>query len=310
MAIWGRFVSSEEGYLVLALDDSRYLDLAANLALSVRRLDTRPISVAVSPGMQIPPGYRALFDRVVEMPGAPDIRGAMNKVLMDGISPYRRTMYVDADCLLINNRVEFFWLKYRGHGFAVEGHRQSRGAVFACSLGEKDAAALCRLLGVAALTVFNAGVINFETSAAGTAVFERAREIYRGPLRDQLTYRYKHAGEYADEPIFAAALAQLGIAPFEPPLSHRLQVTTPNAVGGTIDLDSGDLTLIKRPPGGTDQTWSGAICHFCGLSPMDTYFDLADQLRRKAGLPAMARDSFRPVVLTATHHHETVSASS
>lgn len=299
-------MSSEEGYLVLALDDSRYLDLATNLALSVRRLDTRPISVVVSPGMSIPDRCRDLFDRILINAGAPDIRGAMNKVLMDSVSPYARTMYVDADCLLINSRVEFFWLKYRDRGFAVEGHRQSSGPVFACSLGAKDATELCDMLNVEALTVFNAGVIYFEATEAGRAVFERARHLYRGPLRDRLTYRYKHAGEYADEPIFGAALAQLGIAPFEPPLSHRLQVTTPNVVGGSVDLDSGELSLIKRPPGGPEQIWSGAICHFCGLAPMDTYFDLADRLRREAGIAPMVREHFRPVVLTATHHHETV----
>jgi hypothetical protein len=301
-------VTDQEGYLVLALDDLRYVELAANLALSIRRIETRPVSVVIHEGQDFPARYKTLFDQVIAIAPSQDYRGAMNKVRMDGCSPYGRTMYVDADCLLINNRIEFFWLKYRGKDFAVEGHRQSAGPAFACSLGSKDAAELCRLLEVPALTVFNAGVIYFENSARARAVFERSRQLYLGPLRDQLTYRYKHAGEYADEPIFAAALAQLGIAPFEPPLMHRLQVTTPNFVGGTVDLDTGELTLIKHAPGGREQAWSGAICHFCGLSPMDTYFDLADRLRREAGLPPMARDNFRPVVLTATHHHETVTS--
>jgi hypothetical protein len=161
-------------------------------------------------------------------------------------------------------------------------------------------------LEVDALTVFNAGVIYFERGERGDAVFAKARELYAGPLRERLTYRYKHAGEYADEPIFAAALALLGIPPFEPPLTNRLQVTTPNLIDGIIDLDVGELQLVKQPPGGTAQVWAGAICHFCGLAPMDTYFDLADRLRREAKLPAMDRSRFRPVVLTATHHHETV----
>lgn len=298
---------AEEGYLALAFDDARYLDLAANLALSIRRIDTRPVSVAVLDGQDVPAPYLSLFDQVIRVAPDPAVRGAMNKVRMIGFTPYLRTMYVDADCLMVNAKAEFFWLKYRGRGFAVEGHRQSQGPVFACSLGQKDAAELCRMLGVPYLTVFNAGVIYFENTPDGQTVFARARELYDGPLREQLTYRYKHAGEYADEPIFGAALAQLGIPPFEPALTHRLQVTTPNIVDGVVDLDTGELHIVKRPTGGTAQIWSGAICHFCGLSPMETYFDLADRLRRDAKLPPMDRSRFRPVVLTATHHQETVA---
>ncbi|MDX2223517.1 MAG: hypothetical protein SFV21_12255 [Rhodospirillaceae bacterium] len=297
---------TSEGYVVIALDDPRYLELAANFALSVRRIDTRPVSVIVNRAVPERPDYRTLFDQVVVAEDDPDVRGAMNKIRLNRLTPYDRTMYVDADCLLINARVELFWRKYRDCGFAVEGHRQSRGPVFACSLGAKDAAELCKLLGVAELTVFNAGVIYFERGTKGDAVFAKARELYNGPLREKLTYRYKHAGEYADEPIFGAAMALLGLPPFEPPLTNRLQVTTPNLVEGVIDLDTGDLQLLKQPAGGPAQVWSGAICHFCGLAPMDTYFDLADRLRRAAKLPSMNRGLFRPVLLTATHHHETV----
>ena len=34
---------------ILALDDRRYVDLAVNVALSIRRCETRPVSVVVSP---------------------------------------------------------------------------------------------------------------------------------------------------------------------------------------------------------------------------------------------------------------------
>ena len=65
-----------------------------------------------------------------------------------------------------------------------------------------------------------------------------------------------------------------------------------------MDLDTGDLRLVKQPAGGEPQLWSGVLCHFCGLSPMDTYFGLADKLRAEGGLAPMDRSQFRPVVLT------------
>ena len=55
----------EDGYLILALDDRRYLDLAVNLALSICRCDTRPISVVVSTGLAPRPEEAALFDQVI-----------------------------------------------------------------------------------------------------------------------------------------------------------------------------------------------------------------------------------------------------
>lgn len=296
-----------EGYLAIAFDDRRYLDLAVNLALSVRRCEARPISVIVNAGIDLPPSERALFDQVIVAPPEDTLRGAMNKARLYDLTPYARTMYVDSDCILFSPRIEHFWHKYRGHAVAVEGHRQTGGPVFACSLGAKDAANLCAQLHLPYITVFNAGVIYFERTDAALAVFDKVKHLHAGPLRDVISYQYKHKGEYADEPFFGVALASFGVPPFEPALTARLQVTTPNVVDGVMDLDTGDLRLVKQPPGGTAQLWAGVLCHFCGLAPMKTYFDLADRLRTEAGLPLMDRALFQPVLLTATHHTEAMT---
>jgi len=297
-------VGGEEGYLLLAFDDARYLDLAANFALSVRRLEKRPVSVAVNAKVRVAPALAALFDRVIVAEDDAHMRGAMNKARLFDLTPYERTFYIDADCILFSPRIEFFWRKFRGQPFAVEGHRQSAGPAFACSLGEKDAGVLCALLGLPYLTVFNAGVMYFERTDASKAVFDKVRALYEGPHRDAISYKYKHAGEYADEPFFAAALAALGIPPLESPGDARLQVTTPNLQDAVMDLDTGDLRVVKQAPGRPAALWSGVLCHFCGLAPMDTYFALANKLRAEAKLPAMDRGKFQPVVLTAAHHRE------
>jgi len=293
-----------EGYVAIALDDVRYLDIAANLALSIRRHDARPISVVINKKITFNPAYAGLFDQVITADDDPTIRGAMNKIRLFDLTPYDRTIYVDADCLLFSPRIEFFWRKYRGHPFAIEGHKQSKGPAFGCSLGVKDAGVLCELFQLPFITVFNAGVIYFERSDASKAVFDKVMEIYRGPQREAVSYGYKHAGEYNDEPFFGVALAALNIAPFEPPLTQRLQVTTPNLVEAALDIDTGDLRLVKQPAGGKPQLWSGVLCHFCGLAPMDMYFPLADKLRAEARLSPMNRAQFQPVVLTASLHHE------
>jgi hypothetical protein len=196
-----------------------------------------------------------------------------------------------------------FWRKYRSEAFAVEGHLQSEGPVFACSLGVKQAEDLCRLVGTGTLSVFNAGVMYFEKKPESDRVFETAISLFEGPHRDAISYPYKHAGEYADEPYFACALAMLGISPHQPPATNRLQVTTPNMVDGVMDLTVGDLQVVKRAANGRDYVWSSAIGHFCGLAPMDIYFALADQLRREANLPLMDRSRFQAKVLTGNTHH-------
>jgi len=288
-----------EGYVAIAMDDSRYLDLAANLALSIRRLDTRPISVIVNPAVTLRPEYHDLFDAIIMAPDAPDIKGAMNKGRLYDLTPYERTMYVDTDCLLFSNRVEFFWRKLAGRPFAVEGVRQTDGAVFGCSLGVKDAASIRARLSVPHVVVCNTGVMYVERSQAAQELFECVLALYRGPDRDHISYPFKHQGEYNDEPFFGVAMPMLNIAPLDSPLTHRLQVTTPNMIEGVFDLDVGQVQILKQTPGQTPQVWSGAICHFCGLAPMETYFDLADKLRAGHGLKPMDRTQFRPVVLNA-----------
>lgn len=305
----GASQDQSEGYLVIAFDDGRYLDLAANLALSVRRHDARPISVVINKKVTFNPAYRELFDQVIVAPDEPGIGGAMNKARLFGLTPYARSMYIDSDCLLFSPRIEFFWRKYRGHPIAVEGHKQSSGPAFGCSLGVKDAGALCRLFDVPYLTVFNSEVIYFDGSDAAKAAFDKTLAIYNGPHRDAVSYGYKHPGEYADEPFFAVALAQLGIAPFEPPLTNRLQVTTPNLVDAVLDIDTGDLRVVKQQAGGKAQLWSGVLCHFCGLAPMELYFPLADKLRAAVNLPQMERGMFQPVVLTSQHHESNVTGA-
>jgi len=297
-----------EGYVAIAFDDNRYLDIAANLALSVQRADSRPISVLINPAVQFNPEYTPLFDKVIEVPDHPDIRGAMNKARLYDYTPYERTMYVDADCLLFSSKIEFFWRKYREHAFAVEGHCQTKGPVFSCSLGEKDATALCELLDLPYISVFNAGVMYFERTPASKAVFDRVMEYYEGPHREAIGYRYKHPGEYADEPFFGTALASLGIEPLQPPATQRLQVTTPNMLEATFDIDLGHVSIIKPPPGKHQHVWSGALCHFCGLAPIETYFGLANKLRKERGLPQMNRKQFQPVILSDADHQENQSS--
>ena len=65
-----------EGYLVLALHDPRYLDLAANFALSAHRVDRRPISVVTSPNVPLPAPYEPLFDQVIREDDHPPLKGA------------------------------------------------------------------------------------------------------------------------------------------------------------------------------------------------------------------------------------------
>ncbi|MBD25659.1 MAG: hypothetical protein CMG46_11760 [Candidatus Marinimicrobia bacterium] len=295
-----------EGYLAIAFDDNRYLDIAANLALSIQRADTRPISILINSKVKFNPDYTPLFDQVIEINDDSSLRGAMNKARLFDHTPYDKTMYVDADCLLFNSRIEFFWRKYNGHPFAVEGHKQKEGSVFSCSLGEKDAAELCRLLKLPYITVFNAGVMYFERTPVAKAVFERVLEYYEGPHRDAIGYRYKHPGEYADEPFFGTALASLNIPPFQPPATDRLQVTTPNILEATLDIDLGYVAVVKPPAGKYQHIWSGVLCHFCGLAPIETYFAIANKLRKERALPPMDRKQFQPVILNDAGHRENI----
>jgi hypothetical protein len=96
----------DRGFLVFAQNgNTDYLRLAYGLALSLvaTQTDVPYLSVAITPGMDVPDHYREVFDEVIDIPwidaAAQSEWKLENEWKAYHVTPYRETIKLDADML-------------------------------------------------------------------------------------------------------------------------------------------------------------------------------------------------------------------
>lgn len=105
-----------KGYLTIAENSDRgnYLEMAYCLGMSIKLTQSKVngISVAVTPGTEIPDHYRKVFDEIIELPWEDDAQGEKfkvhNKWKYIHISPYEETVFLDTDMLFFRD-VSGWW---------------------------------------------------------------------------------------------------------------------------------------------------------------------------------------------------------
>mgnify|MGYP000381764371 CR=1 FL=1 len=115
-----------EGYLIIAQNgpSGDYLRMAYALGLSLHltQLKIPKISVAITPGTEIPPVYRGVFDQIIDIPWGDDSEIAAwkihNKWKIGHVSPYERTILLDAD-MLVPVDIGEWWFSLRRHGLVL-----------------------------------------------------------------------------------------------------------------------------------------------------------------------------------------------
>ncbi len=157
-----------DGYIVLATGASPYVEMATNLAASLRVMDpARRVCLVHDVDADIPPDARRLFTDFAPLAHDPRYPPVMNKLRLFGLSPYARTMYVDADCLLVKRDVDTQWNRAATRPFSITGGVATQGVWHGVNIAEvlrKEAAPY--------LIRMNAGVFQFDNSPAAAAFFE------------------------------------------------------------------------------------------------------------------------------------------
>lgn len=88
----------DEGYLLLATGSARYVEMARNLAASLRVMDsTRRVCLVHDDSHVHALGDHAFFDDYAVLKNDPLYPSFMNKIHLYAASPYGRAMFVDAD---------------------------------------------------------------------------------------------------------------------------------------------------------------------------------------------------------------------
>jgi hypothetical protein len=95
-------VSARRGYLTMAVRSEHYLEMAVDMALSLREHTELPVAIAVDDvlGPVVSARYTSVFDSVVAVPPR-FLDGRALKYGCAEASPFEETIFVDADCVVL-----------------------------------------------------------------------------------------------------------------------------------------------------------------------------------------------------------------
>jgi hypothetical protein len=265
-----------QGYITIAMDRERYVDMALNLARSLKYFDPkRPRCLVYNNKVTLPPETASLFDHVVNLADMPDYIGCMNKLRLYEATPFEETMYIDADCLLVKPDIDRHWAALSQNYFGMTGEKRTTG-----TWNNLDFEKVCKALSIPYVVQMNSGVFYFQKGPEAQRFFDRLHELYRDH-RDLLSNIHQgRAGQYADEPFLGAAMGEFRIDPLGGTAEEgSLMVTTWRARNCSFDPARG-ASRIDKPSrywfgiGQLPRSWvvhSPTIAHFIGLKPQKVY---------------------------------------
>jgi hypothetical protein len=276
----------DEGYLILATGAADYVDMARNLAASIRVMDAdRRICLVHDEAFRPLERDARLFDDFARLTSDPRYPGVMNKIRLFPTSPYRRTMFVDADCLLMKRDVGRYWELVRGRPFAITGERRTSGAWKGV-----DIATLLRTEGAPYLVQMNSGVFYFEDGPEAAGFFAGLNDYYLR-RKDHIAMGEFHGKPaHADETYFGLWMGLNGLDSCGGKFGEdSWMASTWGAFGLTLKPERGVSVIRKlkrsmfgrpNPIGGWDRL-SPSFVHFIGLKPRGQYRRLAAYFHAK-----------------------------
>jgi len=260
----GRY-SSDRGYLTLAARHRMYLEMAVDLALSLRDWNLEPVSLVVDARLReaAERHYHSVFDEILSLPEEYDFGRAL-KYSVGELTPYLRTLFIDADTLSLGP-LEETWRRLAGRRFAMmgetllpdhEGLHHGRPAHY-----------WCRRFGLQRYFKTHSAVFFFEKEE-GQRVLAECLAAYR----DRAYSRLRWTG---DEVGFAIVADRSSIDTFP----------GPSPILWNEQLASIDLSAPEAP-----------LLHMLGNPPRSTVDRLVASVadrRRRAGIPGDSESYWR-----------------
>jgi hypothetical protein len=186
------------GVLTLAYGHTRFIEQARYLGYSLRLHAPRVSCSLVTDSKD--PSLSAVFDKIIPLRSEYG-SGVRQKLYLDHYSPYRETLFIDSDCLVLSN-LDGLWAAFSGQYFGVPGFRYVRKGYVDPYM---DLDFVLDQLNLIALPKFNGGTYYFTDSAESRAFFETARGILNDWRKLRLAPFRKNGP--ADEAIYAVAMA-------------------------------------------------------------------------------------------------------
>jgi hypothetical protein len=241
--------SGENGIITIAQGKKRYIDMAVNLAISLR---------ASSPGIPLAvitdstdENLKKYFDFII--PINPDYGiGLIQKLRIYEYSCFEKTLFIDADCLAVRP-VEFLFRLFSGHEISCIGHKRTSGKLFGLEANE-----IMERFSIPYVIGHNGGVYYFKKGEKARVVFEEAIRLLKE--YDSIGIE-RLRGNINEEPLLAFAMS---IHRIEPVDDKGEGMRTPVGQRGVFKIDvlKGYCEFYKY-----DEKVSPAIMHFGGNYP-------------------------------------------
>ena len=204
---------SNQGYLTSAYGNRRFMQQALTLALSIKLFDPDRNCCLITDSYLAEEAFsykeKGYFQDIFVFDDN-QLQGFKGKLVGYQVTPYERTLFVDSDCLLIQN-IDHLWKKMGTFDFCIQGDVLESG--FYSNFNVVDYMHSAKIL---FLPVFNGGC--FSWNKMGERVLLRALEILESPKDYHIP-----SGTYGfddDQPALGIAMAENGIRP----LSNNLNL--------------------------------------------------------------------------------------
>lgn len=259
-------LQKDSGVITLAYGISKYIEMAKTLARSLR-LHSPDIPRAIVTDTQDERELIELFDDIIPLRKeyGSNLR---QKLYLDKYSPYKNTIYIDSDCIVVKDINCFFEL-LKDRSFSIPGENLLKP-------GQKDTFIdvdfVLTHFGLEALPKFNSGLIYFNKSETANLIFDAARNI----LNDwkKLGFSEWRSDGPNDERIFAIAMTLHKETMFQ---DKGQMMRTPIGLKGDFDVDvfTGKSTFQKY-----NKVVSPAVVHFaCVWGEHPVYFREVSKLK-------------------------------
>jgi hypothetical protein len=161
-----------QGYIIMALGPVRYVEMAVNLAMSIRLMDPSR-RICLIHDAPVPPQFAPYFHDFHALAPDPRYPNVMNKLRVFDATPYEQTMFIDADCLLVKHDVDEIWRRATARPFSITGDKQTDGVWKGMDVARMRAAT-----GAPYIIRMCSGVFTFDRSAEATDFFRAVNELY------------------------------------------------------------------------------------------------------------------------------------
>lgn len=233
------------GVITIAHGPKRYIDMAINMAISLKFHNPSIQCAIVTDVAQ--ETVKEYFDYYIPIKSEYGL-GLNQKLYLHEYSPFEETLFIDADCLVVKPLTGYYSLCIE-HDFVILGSQINSGEWY------MDVSAMCKRFNVSDIPLFNGGTYYFKKGAITNRVYADAIKMIDN--YQQLGFA-PFRGGINEEPLVSVSMALNGIKAVEDP---GFGMSTPIGIVGVLEID---CLLGKSFFNKQGENVNPSIVHFCG----------------------------------------------